>query len=232
MTSRAPRVYFSFRSPFSWMAVRRLCEAVPDAMTRLEFRPYWDPDPQTEAALTERGAEFHYVQMSRAKHRYILLDTKRLAARAGLRMVWPIDVDPWWELPHLAWLKARRLGRAEQFYAAATDARWEHGRDICEPVTLREVARAAGLDGDELAGAVHDPAIRAEGVDCLVAAYHDDVFGIPYCIAGRDRFWGLDRLDDFVAALHAHPSPEPERDAGRPAPAGAAYDTDTAGGCG
>ena len=44
--------------------------------------------------------------MSRAKHRYLLLDIKRLADREGLPFAWPIDIDCWWELPHLAWLHA------------------------------------------------------------------------------------------------------------------------------
>jgi 2-hydroxychromene-2-carboxylate isomerase len=235
---RGPRVHFSFRSPYSWMAIERLCRAVPDPHRVLEFVPYWDPDPQTERALREGGGELHYVQMSKAKHLYILQDAKRLSARLGLSMRWPIDVDPWWEVPHLAFLKARELGAAAEFYDQVIAARWGRGEDVCDPAVVARLGDEIGLDGAALAGATDDPAVRAAGVDCMMRAYEDDIFGIPYFRLGRHRFWGLDRLDDFLAALLPTLTTVPaasEPLAGVPAPARAAvggYDTDTAGGCG
>jgi 2-hydroxychromene-2-carboxylate isomerase len=181
------------------MTVARLREAVPDLFQAFECVPYFDPDPQTTAALVQRGGQFHYVQMSRAKHLYMLLDTKRLAQRLGYPMAWPVDVDPWWELPHLGFLQARRHGCEERFYDAVVRARWGRGEDVCQPDAVRDAARAAGLDPDAAAGAPDDPAVRAEGVDCLYQAYLDDVFGIPYLKWGRHRFWGFDRLDAFLA---------------------------------
>src|SRR5580700_5318229 len=136
---RRPRIYFSFRSPYSWMAVERLRRALPDPHRALEFVPYWDPDQITERDLAARGGSFHYVQMSKAKHLYLLHDTKRLAGRLGLAMRWPIDIDPWWELPHLAFLAARAMGAEAEFYAGIAAARWERGENICEPRVLSEV---------------------------------------------------------------------------------------------
>jgi 2-hydroxychromene-2-carboxylate isomerase len=235
---RGPRLYFSFRSPYTWMTVERLLERVPDAHERIDFVPYWDPDPQTEQALHERSAGFHYQQMSKAKHLYILHDTKRLAATLGLPMRWPVDLAPWWELPHLAWLRARDLGRGAQFYRAVTDARWLRGADICAPDTIRAAAAEAGLDGEELVAAPHDPTLRQAGVDCLVAAYEDDVFGIPYFRLGRHRFWGYDRLDAFLELFLptvGREQPAPPAPDGVPGPVLArvgSYDRDTPGGCG
>ncbi|MFF0718310.1 2-hydroxychromene-2-carboxylate isomerase [Micromonospora sp. NPDC003816] len=241
---KRPRLYFSFRSPYSWLAVHRLRAEVPDLFAQVDWFPYWDPDEKTNAALAERGAEMHYVQMSRAKHRYLLVDTKRLAQRAGLPMAWPIDVDPWWDLPHLAWLLARRAGRAVPFYDALVAARWERGEDICTPEVVARAAVEAGIDPVAAQNAPQDETLRAEGVDCLAAAYDDDIFGIPYLRVGRHRFWGLDRVDHFLAEWRPENTPTPEaspavptavRD-GAAVPAavldGAAFDTDTAGGCG
>lgn len=239
MTPRA-RVFFAFRSPFSWMAIHRLQAVVPDAFGILEFIPYWEPDARTASALSARGVEFHYVPMSKAKHLYILQDTKRLASRYGLSMMWPVDINPWWEVSHLGWLKARQLGRAAQFYEAVVAARWERGTNIDDPRVIHEAAEAVGLDGDVIVGAAEDADIRAEGVACLARAYDDDIFGVPYFRVGPHRFWGLDRLDDFLDVLRAR------ADVRRPAAAVdpldgvpwelralvGAYDTDTAGGCG
>ncbi len=227
---RPPRLYFSFRSPYSWMAVERLRRSVPGLFDRFDVVPYWDPDPVTAAALAERGAELPYQPMSKAKHLYVLGDTKRAAARLGLPMAWPVDVDPWWELPHLAWVAARRHGQAERCYDGLVRARWGTGADICDPDVLRKVCADAGLDAAALAAAPDRADIRAEGVQALVAAYEDDVFGVPYLRLGRHRFWGLDRVDAFLEELaRAEPS------AVLPVPADVpvgAYDRDTAGGCG
>ncbi|MFB7507286.1 2-hydroxychromene-2-carboxylate isomerase [Streptomyces broussonetiae] len=199
---RPPRLYFSLRSPFSWMAVRLLEERLPDADRLIEYVPFTEPDEQSLTELKARGGEFHYVAMSKAKHLYILSDTKRLAAKHGFAMKWPIDTGAeWWELPHLGWLKARELGVHREYYRAVMAARWERGEDICDREQLRRVCNEAGLDGDVLVSAPEDPAIREQGVQALMDVYEDDVFGVPYFRLGRHRFWGLDRLDDFVTAL-------------------------------
>jgi 2-hydroxychromene-2-carboxylate isomerase len=249
-----PRIYFSFRSPYSWLALIRMQRAVPGLFDRVEMVPYWDPDPITEKALLDRGAEFHYVQMSKAKHLYLLHDAKRLTAHLGVPMAWPIDIDPWWEVPHLAWLSARRQGKAVEFYAAVTEARWGRGANICDPDVLGPVAAGVGLDPAVLIGATGDPEIREESAACLARAYDDDIFGIPYFRIGRHRFWGYDRVDEYLKVLlpvldlpvpdlptlDAPPSDRPASeliDAAREPVFGAAgpvtaYDTDTAGGCG
>lgn len=195
---RKPKLYFSLRSPYSWLALRRLRAVVPDPSAAMECLPYWDPDAKTGAGLAERGGEFHYIQMSRAKHLYMLMDTKRLAQREGVAMAWPVDIDSWWELPHLGWLRARREGREWPFYDALTEARWGRGEDICTPPVVAAAAIQAGLDPDRILAATDDQEIRQEGVDCLYQAYLDDIFGIPYFKFGRHRFWGLDRLDPFL----------------------------------
>lgn len=234
MTRRGPRVFFALRSPYSWIALRRLAELVPDAAERVEYIPFWEPDAVTEAALRERGAEIIYTPMSKAKHLYLLSDTKRLAAKHGYPMAWPIDVDPWWELPNLAWLLARRQGAAMPFYLALTEARWERGEDICDPAVVAAAGESVGLDGRALVAAPDDPSLRAEGVDMLAAAYDDDIFGIPYFRVGRHRYWGLDRLDLAVEALGGT-FREPVSLDGIPEAVLAtvgAYDRDSAGGCG
>lgn len=203
---RRPRLYFSFRSPYSWLTIRRLREEVPYALTEIDFVPYWDPDERTSAGLASRGGEFHYVQMSRAKHLYMLMDTKRLAERDGITMAWPVDIDPWWELPHLGWLLARREGRAWEFYDAVVQARWGRGENICEPDVIRAAAERAGLDPERAVATPADQDIRDEADDCLYQAYLDDIFGIPYIKWGRHRFWGLDRLDAFLDVWR--PAPE------------------------
>ncbi|MCX4763936.1 DsbA family protein [Streptomyces sp. NBC_01275] len=249
---RRPRVYFSFRSPYSWIAIDQLERRFPRAGEYLDYCPYWEPEGGILQDIRAQDAEVLYTPMSKAKHLYLLADIKRTAARFGSPLVWPIDTDQAWELPHLAWLKARRQGQERVLYRALVEARWHRGEPICDPSVLARAADEAGLDGADLVAAEHDPLIRAEAVEVMVAAYYDDIFGIPYFRIGRERLWGLDRLDEFVAALEAahpdregapapqpqpQPQPRPESRLIPVPPADAAehiglYDRDTAGGCG
>lgn len=232
---KPPRLYFSLRSPFSWMAIRQLQERAPEVLETLEHVPFFSPDKITAAGLEERGGTFHYGEMSKAKHLYILYDTKRLAAKYGYQMRWPIDTgQEWWDLPHLAWLKARELGVHREYYAAVTAARWERGEDICLTEPLRKICDDAGLDGAALVAAADEDHYREQGVNALMQAYQDDIFGIPYFKLGRLRFWGLDRVEDFLAA-HADATAAAQPPADIPAPVlerVGSVDHDTAGGCG
>jgi len=233
---RRPRLFFSFRSPYSRFLVDRLLREMPDAHDSVDWIPFWEPDQRTREGMDRHGASLHYADMSKAKHLYILQDTKRIAERQGLRLAWPVDVDPWWEAAHLGWLRARRMGRAAEFYEAIVGARWERGEDISKPEVVAAAAAAIGLDGDAIVAAADDPEIRAEGVACLVEAYEDDIFGVPYFRLGWRRYWGYDRLDDFLAEYRSTASgPAANPLAGVPEVVRAGrqpYDTDTVGGCG
>jgi 2-hydroxychromene-2-carboxylate isomerase len=226
-----PYLYFTFRSPYCWLAIERLRRAIPDMHDRIEFIPNWEPDPSTHQVLRQRGADIHYAAMSDAKHRYLLIDVKRLARRDGLRMVWPIDRAPRWEIPHLAWLAGRHAGVGAELYAAIVSSRWERGENICDPAVIRRIAVDIGVDPEMLVSAAEDPDVRAEGIESIVRAWKDDIFGFPYFRVGSQRFWGVDRLPHFLEALL------PTRSAAYDEPPDVAsatnvYDFDTAGGCG
>ncbi|WP_274563268.1 2-hydroxychromene-2-carboxylate isomerase [Streptomyces spiramyceticus] len=198
-----PRFYFSLRSPYSWLAYRELLESHQELAERIEWIPFCEPDELSRKMLAAAGGEFPYVPMSAAKHRYILQDVRRLAARRGLRFGWPVDRDPVWEVPHLAYLAAVRHGKGPEFIALAARARWEEGRDICDPGTIGSFGPELGIPGEELAGAADDPELREEGLQALLAVHRDGVFGVPFFTVHYDKFWGLDRLPDFVAAVAA-----------------------------
>jgi 2-hydroxychromene-2-carboxylate isomerase len=200
MAVRTQRYYFSFRSPYSWLAHEELLRLHPARAAALEWIPFWEPDEGMTAELANAGGTFVYAAMSRAKHFYILQDVRRLCAERGLPMRWPVDRAPHWEVPHLAYLAAARQGAGERFAAAVFRARWHEGRDICRPETVRELAGEVGLDPAELAGAATDAELRAAGLAALLKVSRDGVFGVPFFVSGHDKYWGLDRLAAFLAA--------------------------------
>lgn len=201
MPKKPPRWYFSFRSPYSWLAYRDLVEHYPDVADAVEWLPFWEPDATSERMLTEAGGSFAYVPMSKEKHRYILQDLRRLATARGLAFRWPVDTQPHWEVAHLGYLAARRDGAGAEFIAEVYRCRWERGQDISAPEVIADAAARVGLDGERIATAERDPEIRREGRDVLLSVYRDDVFGVPFFIHGYDKYWGVDRLPGFVEAV-------------------------------
>lgn len=203
MKPAPPRFYFSFRSPYSWVGARKIEAQFPRHRLSLEYLPYWEPEPETLAELTARGGEFLYRPMSRARQLYILQDVKRIWSKLGYRAVWPVDDEsPCWERPHMAYLHARRCGRDREFFWAVWRARWEEGRDVTDVATIGAIGAALGLDPAALCDARRDPSIRQEGVDALWHAYRDAVFGVPFFVLGYEKFWGQDRVDEFLEAVH------------------------------
>jgi 2-hydroxychromene-2-carboxylate isomerase len=229
------RFYFSLRSPYSWLAYHQVLNRYPQVAQSVEWVPFWEPDERSSAALIQQNGSFPYSAMSRAKHLYILQDVGRVAAASGVRLCWPVDRNPVWEVPHLAYLVAEKHGRGAEFIAAAYRHRWEDGNDICDPATMAQIGEELGLDPAALAGAAQDPQLRGEGVRILLRICRDGVFGVPFFVDGRAKFWGVDRLADFAAHLErrgvtaASVSAPAARDA-----TGSARGTDEghAGGCG
>ncbi|GGZ68076.1 2-hydroxychromene-2-carboxylate isomerase [Streptomyces subrutilus] len=231
--NKTPRFYFSLRSPYSWLAYREITAFHPDLVERLEWVPFFEPDELSARLLAEQGGRFPYSEMSREKNRYVLQDVGRLTKARGLTITWPVDRDPVWEVPHLAYLVAARHGRGHAFIDAVYRARFGRGRDICDPATIEDIAFEIGLDPRELARASTVPEVRAEGIRVLLDVCRDGVFGVPFLVHGFSRFWGLDRLDDFVA--HLRDREEPAASVPQPLSAigtGRATDDAHAGGCG
>ncbi|MCG6495235.1 2-hydroxychromene-2-carboxylate isomerase [Kitasatospora sp. A2-31] len=198
-----PRWYFSLRSPYSWMAFRDLVTRYADVADRIDWFPYWEPGLQIQRQLNESGMELAYVPMTREKHMYILQDTRRLCQERGLEMTWPVDRDPDWDISHLAYLRAEDLGLGREYIDLVSQARWARGEDISDPEVVAGVARRLGLDEHVLALAHQDEGLRQRGVAALTKVYQDGVFGVPFFIDGFEKFWGIDRLPGFVAAVRA-----------------------------
>jgi 2-hydroxychromene-2-carboxylate isomerase len=233
-SKRVARFYFSLRSPYSWLAYRELLERYPDVAEQVEWVPFFEPDEHSRRLLTEQGGRFPYSQMSQAKHLYVLQDIGRLAKAKGVTLAWPVDRDPIWEVPHLGYLIAADHGVGREYIALVYQARWEQGRDICDPAIIAEIGASLGLDPNLIAAGPDDPDLRARGVQVLLQVCRDGAFGVPFFVDGFSRYWGLDRLAEFAERLRArHPAPvaEPMLLAGT-AGLGRSSDEGHAGGCG
>lgn len=199
----AARYYFSLRSPYSWLAHRDLQQHHPDVLAALEWLPFWEPGEELLADLESEGGRFLYSPMTRAKHLYILRDVRRLAAARGLSVTWPLDRAPRWDLPHVGYLVAEERGVGSAYVTRLFRARWEEGLDICDPDVLSRLAAPLGLEAGEVVDALSEDGRRVQALEVLQRIAADGVFGVPFFLAGREPYWGLDRLPDVVDTVRA-----------------------------
>lgn len=231
--NKTPRFYFSLRSPYSWLAYRKVMTEHRDLAERLEWVPFFEPDALSARLVEDQGGRFPYSEMSREKNRYVLQDVGRITKSLGIKVTWPVDRDPVWEVPHLGYLVAARQGRGHDYIDAVYRARFGQGRDICDPQTIEDIGWELGIDPLRLSRASDQPELRAEGIRILLDVCRDGVFGVPFFVHGYSRYWGIDRLDAFVE--HLRSQQEPAMAIPRELTAvgiGTATDDGHAGGCG
>lgn len=191
-------VYFSFRSPYSWLALHRLERLGARLDTELRLVPVY---PRPDSGFRDPAA-------NHARLRYLIEDVGRMAQAYGLTMKLPASVDVRWELSHAAFTYAQEQQRGLAFAVAASSARFVRGRDLGDPGILGEIAEIVGLDPTGLVEAAEDPARHAQLEAGIAAAIHAGVFGVPFFVYEGHHFWGNDRLDWVLREIdRAHGRP-------------------------
>ena len=204
--SEALTVYFSLRSPYSWLALHRLERLGARLTAALRLVPIYPragsnaPDPAT----------------NHARFRYIVEDVGRVAAAYGFRMKPPASLDVRWEIPHAAFSWADEQGRGLSFAREAGTARFVRGQDLGSLQVLGEIATIVGLAPEPALAAAQDPGRHARIEAGITAAGAAGVIGVPFFVYAGHRFWGNDRLDWVLREIdraEGRPVTSLERDA-------------------
>jgi 2-hydroxychromene-2-carboxylate isomerase len=179
------RFYFSFRSPYAWLAAERLDAELGDLgvpIERVAIYPTPDVFPNDPAAMPDKVA-------------YTIQDIARLTRERGLTARIPPPGDPDWALSHAAFLGAQRHGAEHQFMLAAFRKRFSEGLDLGEDAVIADAARIAGLDPDVILAAAHSVELRAEvAAGWRRAVERDRIFGVPSFVYAGKLYWGQDRM--------------------------------------
>jgi 2-hydroxychromene-2-carboxylate isomerase len=117
MSSSAVTLYYSLRSPYSWLACRRLERVRLGADVR--FVAVFPPPGMTPASTS-----------SPRRLAYTRDDATRIAAAYGYTVRWPETLDTEWVRPHGCAYWAMEAGRGTEFILAAHAARFERGEDL------------------------------------------------------------------------------------------------------
>ena len=128
-------------------------------------------------------------------------EVERRAERYGLP---PLRWPPGWPDNTLRAMRAarwaQRLGAGREFARAAFRRGFAEAGDLSDLGVVAEVAAAVGLPAEELAGAIADPALKAELKEATQRAWARGVGGVPCLEVGSEVFYGDDRLEAAAAA--------------------------------
>ena len=186
------RFYFSFRSPYAWLAAERLESELGHLGVPIERIPIFPtPElfPNDPSSLPNKQA-------------YLVQDIPRLAREQGLKVRFPPSGDTDWALPHAAFLGALRLGTGQRFMVEVFRKRFSEGLDLGEDAVVADAARKADLDPDATLRAGHSEALRAEAsAGWRLAVDRDRIFGVPSFVYADRLYWGQDRMHFLRSAV-------------------------------
>ncbi len=185
------RFYFSFRSPYAWLALHRMDQALKGLPVTIELIPVYPPDDMPNNPTNVPN-----------KMRYMGRDFLRIAQAYGLRVQPPASLDTDWARAHAPFLWADEQGKGEAYAREAFSARWQRGQDLADDEVIAAVARACGLDPEGACAAAANPDLQ-DGVRALrdKGFTEDGLFGVPYFVYRDESFWGNDRLDWLVRSI-------------------------------
>ena len=202
-------VFWSFRSPYSYLVTPRLRDLAETYDVDVRIRPVYPLAVRSEGFFTKQDPL--YIP-------YLMRDIRRLADFLGLPLAWPnpdpvvinratLNGEP--VQPHLDLLMplgvlAGRTPCGLAFYDEVSRLIWRGGeRPWNEGDQLREAVGRAGLDIDLLASAAEaqtaDVAAEIEASqDAHRAAGH---WGVPTMVFEDEPFFGQDRFEVLVWRL-------------------------------
>jgi 2-hydroxychromene-2-carboxylate isomerase len=181
--------FFSFRSPYSYLAAPRAF-ALPER---------YDVDVAFRGVIpmAMRGQS-----VPREKGLHTLRDVKRESLRLGMpfgRLHDPIGPGAIRCL--LVAQHAVDVQRERDFVLEASRGIWAEAADVATDAGLRPICERAGLDWDDCAAALDDADLRAR-VDADTWALGElGHWGVPLFVFDDELFWGQDRIEDLEIAL-------------------------------
>ena len=175
-------LYFSFRSPYSYLALERAYALADHYGVALEPRPV--------LPMVMRG-----LAVPRAKRMYIVTDAAREARLHGLpfgKICDPVGLGV--ERCMALWPFAEKEGRLREWLLTASRGIWSEGVDVASDAGLSRLARQAGLDWNRARRWLGDEEWQARAEANRAAMTEAGGWGVPSFQSGDTLIWGQDRL--------------------------------------
>lgn len=193
-----PQLYFycSLRSPYTYLAARRIRQLAEHFGADLQLRPVMP--------MVMRG-----LPVPLEKRLYIVRDSKRIAEHYGLpfgKIADPVGLPTERGLAVL--FQAINAGKGSAFAESFLQGVWAEGIDAGSDTGLLTIARRAGLDQAFVDAALADQGWRAEAEANRDEMLGLGLWGVPsFRVDRRPAHWGQDRMwlieEDLIEATEA-----------------------------
>ena len=199
-------LFWSFRSPYSYLATPRLAEMEREYDLAVAVRPVYP--------LAVRSGDF-FEKQNPLWIAYLMRDTYRISQMLGLAYRWPrpdpVVVDPMTragvaDQPHIHRLTrlgcaAAEAGRGLPFLHEMSTLIWSGTVDGWhQGAHMAEATARAGLDLRELDAKIEADPDKYEAIIQANQKAHQEAghWGVPTCAFEGEPFFGQDRLDALL----------------------------------
>lgn len=174
--------FFSFRSPYSWIALERTFRFADHYQLELTIRPV--------LPMVMRG-----LSVPRAKRFYILRDAAREAEIHGVAFGAICDpVGPGVERCMAIWPFAEKEGRLREWLLAAGTGIWSRGINAASDRGLQKLVEDADLDWNRARRWLDDDGWRQRAEDNRREMMEAGSWGVPAYRLKEEIIWGQDRF--------------------------------------
>jgi 2-hydroxychromene-2-carboxylate isomerase len=192
-------LWFSFRSPYSYIALEQIESVLAPYNVPLTLRPM--------LPMVSRG-----IPLPNVKRMYIVRDAKREADRLNIpfgEICDPLGAGVDRCIAIAKWAGERSQADMLRFAKSTMRGIWAEARDVADYVDLRYVVERAELPWEEAKAAMTDPTAQkwaqSNATDLLVFG----LWGVPSMKVGDYIFWGQDRLPLLADRLRRHAANRP-----------------------
>jgi 2-hydroxychromene-2-carboxylate isomerase len=201
-------LYWSFRSPYSYLAMPGALDVVARYDVEMQFRPV--------LPLAVRKPEF-FDSDNHKKLMYLGVDIPRRAEMLGMHLSWPSpdpvvqDMETFTiaqEQPYIYRLvylgvEAQRRGRGIQFAYEISQLLFGATEDWNQGNHLKDAAARAGLDIESMDAAIANSTSHKKEVDANQEALDTSGhWGVPTFVYCGEPFFGQDRIDSLCFQLN------------------------------
>ena len=175
------QMFHSFRSPYSYLALRRAMNIADTFGLKLVVRPI--------LPMVMRG-----LRVPKQKLMYIVMDANREAERVGVPFGRIADsIGSGVERCMAVFYYAREQGKEREFLLEAGAGTFAAAIDVATDEGMRAVTERAGLFWPDVLAAMTKDAWKAAAAENLAALNDAGLWGVPAFRIGNVVMWGQDR---------------------------------------
>jgi len=191
--------YFSPMSPWTYLGHARFEQITKKARAAVNVKPV------DYGRIFPASGGLPLAKRAPQRQAYRLVELQRWRDCLGVQLnlhpkFFPVDTT---SASLLIVAASAKEGQATAFKLAGALLRcvWVEDGNLADPETLKAIAKAQGLPGEELLVRALSPEAKA-GYDAFTQEALDrQVFGAPTYVYKGELFWGQDRLDFLERAL-------------------------------